>query len=206
MVEDDVVEEHNGVYSGKWHIVSPEGFDLPEGLDYLKNSWEGNNSMTAKYGVKRIHKYDANIKVSNIQLGDAFERLAYFLRKFRTYETNLEIEDCIGNLNNFCLDKIYYFMKDLIIHGCQLTFRELASIMAEAYATSSTPDMSITYNLSDNIFTDRDPDQWNRIKHFLALIKDSKTPFKLFDLRGCNFSEFERKELMQEAGSLNLLI
>ena len=32
IVTEDVVEEHNGVYGGKWHIVSPEGFDLPEGL------------------------------------------------------------------------------------------------------------------------------------------------------------------------------
>lgn len=38
MVEDDVVKYHNGVYSDKWHLISPEGFDLPEGQDYLKNS------------------------------------------------------------------------------------------------------------------------------------------------------------------------
>ena len=30
MIDEDVVEEHNGVYGGKWHIVSHEGFDLPE--------------------------------------------------------------------------------------------------------------------------------------------------------------------------------
>ena len=41
MISEDVIEERNGVYGGKWHIVSPEGFDLPEGLEYLKNSWEG---------------------------------------------------------------------------------------------------------------------------------------------------------------------
>lgn len=49
MVVEDVVEEYNGVYSGKWHIISPEGFDLPEGLKYLKNSWGG----TLK-SIKRI--------------------------------------------------------------------------------------------------------------------------------------------------------
>ena len=37
MVTEDVIEEHNGVCGGKWHIVCPEGFDLPEGLEYLKN-------------------------------------------------------------------------------------------------------------------------------------------------------------------------
>ena len=49
MVVEDVVEEYNGVYCGKWHIISPEGFDLPEGLKYLKNSWGG----TLK-NIKRI--------------------------------------------------------------------------------------------------------------------------------------------------------
>ena len=29
MVTEDVVEEHNDVYGGKWHIISPKGFDLP---------------------------------------------------------------------------------------------------------------------------------------------------------------------------------
>ena len=37
IIEEDIVEEHNGVYGSKWHIVSTEGFDLPEGLEYLKN-------------------------------------------------------------------------------------------------------------------------------------------------------------------------
>ena len=39
MIAEDIVEEHNGVYDGKWHIVSPEGFDLPEGLEYLKGGY-----------------------------------------------------------------------------------------------------------------------------------------------------------------------
>ena len=41
MLLDDVIEEHNGIYGGEWHIISPEGLDLPEGLEYLKNTWEG---------------------------------------------------------------------------------------------------------------------------------------------------------------------
>ena len=32
MIAEDV--EYNGVYNGKWHIISPQGFDLPEGLEY----------------------------------------------------------------------------------------------------------------------------------------------------------------------------
>ena len=40
MITDDVIKDHNGVYGGKWNIVTNEGFDLPEGMEYLKNSWE----------------------------------------------------------------------------------------------------------------------------------------------------------------------
>ena len=39
MIEEDIVEEHNGVYDGNWHIVTPEGFDLPEELEYLKGGY-----------------------------------------------------------------------------------------------------------------------------------------------------------------------
>ena len=56
-----------------------------------------------------------------------FDELVYILDKFRMYETNLEIKGCMGNSNS--LDKIAYFIKDLIVHGCQLTYKEFASIM-----------------------------------------------------------------------------
>ena len=39
MIVEDIIEERNGVYDSKWHIVSSEGFDLPEGLEYLKRGW-----------------------------------------------------------------------------------------------------------------------------------------------------------------------
>jgi hypothetical protein len=38
MSSEDDVEEYNGVYGDKWHIVSQKGFDLPEGLEYLRKS------------------------------------------------------------------------------------------------------------------------------------------------------------------------
>ena len=28
IIVGDVAEEHNGVYNGKWNIISPEGFSL----------------------------------------------------------------------------------------------------------------------------------------------------------------------------------
>ncbi len=39
MTTEGVVEEHNGVYGGKWNIVSSEGFDLPAGREFLKGGW-----------------------------------------------------------------------------------------------------------------------------------------------------------------------
>ena len=45
MVVEDVVEEYNGVYCGKWHIISPEGFDLPEGLKYLRIAGGGHSKV-----------------------------------------------------------------------------------------------------------------------------------------------------------------
>ena len=75
-----------------------------------------------------------------------------------------------------------------------------ACIMSESFKKSNF------YNLSENVFTDRDPYQWERIKYYLDRIKVSKTPFKIFDLRGCNFSLTEKETFMQVADSLNLLI
>ena len=204
MIAEDVIEEHNGVYGGKWHIVSPEGFDLPEGLEYLKNSWEADRP-----GKARTHKYVASIKISGVLLKDAFEGLACVLCEFKAYDTNLEIKNCAGNSNGIsinCLSKITYFAKDVSIHGCQLTLEELSTIMCGACIMSTAFERSNSYSLSGNVFTDRSLSQWKQLKHFLQDIKSSETPFKIFDLRGCNFSALERKDLMQEADFLNLLV
>ena len=107
------------------------------------------------YGEKRIHKYEANIKVSNIPLGEAFEGLSRVLGKFRAYDTNLEIKDCVGNskgISSNYLDKITYFAKDFFVHACQLTFRELASIMGGACIMSATFERSNSYNIAGNCF------------------------------------------------------
>jgi len=95
--EEDIFEEYNGVYGGKWHIVSPEGFDLPEGQDYLKYSWEGSWEDYQLHGKERIHRYVAKIKVSNVGLAEATEQLHHVLKKFWAHETDLEIENCRGD-------------------------------------------------------------------------------------------------------------
>ena len=78
-VTEDIVEEHNCIYGGKWHIVSPEGFDLPEGLAYLKNSWEGSIEDETFNNRERIFKYNAKIKISNVDLKLALKKLSSLL-------------------------------------------------------------------------------------------------------------------------------
>ena len=106
MISEDVAEEHNGVYSGKWHIISPEGFNLPEGLDYLKNSWE-----------KELQKYKANILVKNIPLNITFEEIYSLL--WRTCIEKVVLEIWLDNKRDPLLEfkrAPFLFLDELIIH------------------------------------------------------------------------------------------
>lgn len=203
MIAEDVIEEHNGVYGGKWHIVSPEGFDLPEGLEYLKNSWEGSWDDHCMGRKKRIHKYDASIKISNVPLGDAFRKVFLVTKKFRAHETNLEIENCTGNTEEMkqnYLDWAMYYVGNLSMHGCQLTFQDLALVMIRIYRKNNH------YDLSNNTIFNKKPDQWKKLKTSLSDISNAKIAFSSFNLQGCNFSADEKENLMHIAGSLNFLI
>ena len=158
MIEEDVIEKHNGVYGGKSHIFFLKGFDLTEGLEYLKNSLEGSWDNCRRAKKEGILRYVASIKVSNVSLKNAFEWLACVLNKFKAFVTDLEIENCIGNskeVSIVCLDKITYFAKDFFIHCSQLIFRYLASIMYRAFIVSDFFKKSTSYNLSRNIFVSR---------------------------------------------------
>lgn len=203
MIAEDVIEEHNGVYDGKWHIVSPEGFYLPEGLEYLKNSWEGSWDNYCMGRMERIHKYDASIKISNVPLGDAFKEVLHVLRKLRAYDTDLEIENCTGittELQQNNLNCIMYYVKNLSIHNCLLTFDELAIIMYGAYKGGNS------YILSNNVFVNKTLCHWERVREWLNEIKAHKVSVKVIDLRGCNLSVSEKEILKREFDSLNLLI
>ena len=68
MSSEDDVEEYNWVYGDKGHIVSPEGFDLPKGLEYLRNSLEGSIEEETFKNKERIFKYNAKMKISYIDL------------------------------------------------------------------------------------------------------------------------------------------
>ena len=203
-VSGDVVEERNGVYGGKWHIVSTEGFDIPEGQDYLKNSWEGIWGNYEIYGTERIHKYVASVKVSNITLAESAEELYKVLSKFHAYETNLEIENCTGDdrqSKHHYLEWLVYYAKNFSINGCQLKFKNLYCIICRMHDTSDG-----SYDLSGNVFISKKPNHFVKTKKWIGLIKKHNKTFKILDLRKCNFFEQEKAELIQEATPLNFLI
>ena len=132
MTAEDIIEEHNGIYDGKWHIISPEGFDLPEGMEYLKNSWEGDINYCNRFGIGRIHRYTASIKVSGLFLVDAFKESLRALVKYSAHDTNLEIENCVCNsvrTKSDYLGRIMRYVGDFSVHGCQLAFEDLISVM-----------------------------------------------------------------------------
>ena len=140
--EEDVVEEHNGVYGGKWHIISPEGFKQSAGLDYLKNSWDGSWDDHCMGRKGRIHKYIAYIKVRNVQLEDAFREIYRVLQKFTAYGTKLEIRNCFGSLTTQRIDSVIPYTGDFSINGCQLTFRDLGYIICVTCSGKHKYDLS----------------------------------------------------------------
>ena len=94
MLQEDIIEEHNDLYNGKWHIISQEGFDLKEGLEYLKNSWEGSMEEETFYNKERIFKYNAKIKISNVDLKLALKKVSSLLLQLYAYDTDVEFIDC----------------------------------------------------------------------------------------------------------------
>lgn len=68
----------------------------------------------------------------------------------------MEIKNCTGNSKELkvALSSVVVFSKNFFVNGCQLTFRDLASIMGDAYIMSETYKKGNSYNLSENVFTD----------------------------------------------------
>ena len=195
MIAEDVIEERNGVYGSKWHIVSPEGFELPEGLEYLKNSWEGNWDD----GV-RTHKYIANIKISNVPLMEAIDNIYHVLNEFEAYGTDLEFENCSGNIKYPGINFVFYYLRNFSMHGCTLTLKYLSYIVCRCSMKANI------YDLSGNTFVEKNFSSWNNLREELNIAKNSEKTFGFFDLRNCNFSVPEKEELRQLGASLNFFV
>lgn len=191
MIAEDVIEENNGDYGGKWHIVSPEGFDLPEGLEYLKYSWEGDSQ-----------KYKANIEVENIPLKTALEKLYYVMHWAESMKCIVKIindgERKKGT--NFFKHWITGFLDELIIHRCHLTPEDIMDVLLSGITEG------FCCNFSDNMFISKDFHYINKFESCLNKIEAYENPVALLDLRYCNFSNEEKEFLRSKLRSCNLLI
>ena len=191
MVTEDVVEEHNGVYGGKWHIVSPEGFDLPEGLEYLKNSWEGDEDCGD-------YRYLPTLRVSGLSLNTAIERLNDIFG-LRNEILRLEMINCTKANAEFSFRGIAVRKSvELNIHNCVLTFSMLRDIVLEVCHENTIVD------LSGNIFKKRgnDGSYLDELEHISE--KNWHSDVKALNLMDCNFNDKEKDLLRNKLKSYPL--
>ena len=119
MIAEDIVEEHNGVYDGKWHIVSPEGFDLPEGLEYLKGG----------YVEQPL------IKISKMSLSNALSTFCEWINRQKSeqyYRVDLEIVNCRKRemiLKPGFYDVMATGISGLSVHGCNITLKDVWDVL-----------------------------------------------------------------------------
>jgi hypothetical protein len=197
MVAEDVVEEHNGLYGGKWHIISHEGFDLPEGLEYLKNSCGKNNQ-----------KYKANITVKNIPLRIIFEETYSLL--WRSNIESVVLEICTDNererdpLLKF-KETPFLFLDELVVHGCHITIEDIADVIFYGIWNG------VSCQFSNNIFVSKNFDDLDFLEAYFKKKPDAFAQRSIgrLDLRNCNFSKEETdilKNKLECCGCRNLLI
>ena len=193
MLQEDFIEKHNGVYNGKWYIVSPEGFDLKEGLEYLKNSWEGSIEEETFYNKERIFKYNAKIKVSNIDLKLALKKVSSLLVQVYAYDTDVEFVDCPRKQVPLEISRlrIFPFIREFKLTGCILTYEDLYDIIRCCSGKSKLC-------LSGNTFINKPGEKSiEQIEKYIDIGKNVQESFNYFDLRNCNFSQ-EEKELLRK--------
>ena len=193
MLKEDIIEEQNGVYSGKWHIVSPEGFDLKEGLEYLKNGWEGSIEEETFCNKERIFKYNAKIKVSNVDLKLALKKVSSLLVQVYAYDTDVEFVDCPRKQVPLEISRlrIFPFIREFKLTGCILTYEDLYDIIRCCSGKSKLC-------LSGNTFINKPGEKSiEQIEKYIDIGKNVQESFNYFDLRNCNFSQ-EEKELLRK--------
>ena len=202
MSSEDDVEEYNGVYGDKWHIVSPEGFDLPEGLEYLRKSWEGSIEEETFQNKERIFKYNAKIKISYIDLKLALKKLSSLLVKFYAYDTDVEIKDCPRDQEPLRISelRIFPFLREFKITGCIMTYNDLYDIMSCGIG-------KVKMYCSGNTFTfEQGKKSVEQIEKLFDIGKSVQESFGLFDLQDCNFSQEEKDLLRKKLQYMNLVL
>ena len=200
---EDGIEEHNGVYDGKWHIISPEGFDLPEGLEYLKNSWEGSVEERISFNRKEIFKYSAKIKICHIDLYTSLKKVSSLLKEAWIYCAEVEFKDCPRKCTPLQIPylRMFPFVSKLKISGCVLTYSDLQDIMHCSIGTNRE------CYLSENTFEDGGCEESARcIEQQIDILKSIQESYEVLDLRNCNFSETEKKMLKKKLKYMKKLL
>ena len=190
-VKEDVVEEHNGVYGGKWHIVSPEGFELSEGLEYLKNSWEGDKDFGN-------YRYLPTLRVSGLPLDMAIEKLNDIFG-LRNEILRLEMFNCTEANTEFRFRGVAVRKSvELKIHNCVLAFNILRDIVLEVFHENTIID------LSGNLFKKckNDDSYLKELKHISE--KNWHSMIKELNMMNCNFSDEEKNLLKTKLKSYPL--
>ena len=185
IIAGDIIEEHNGVYNGKWHIASPEGFDLPEGMEYLKGGWDH-----SKKGTTCL--YIPVIKVSYIPLHVALLKVWSILAIFNL-GVDIEFEKCTEKSKEGqfgMLMGMEFF--NLTVHACNLTFRDIKEML-----DPNNSNIVHGINLSGNLFdkSDKNLDILDEISQFKTF---GDLPVDEFILTNCGFSATEKKVLEQK--------
>ena len=203
MVEENVVKEYNGVYGGKWHIVSPEGFDLPEGLEYLKKAG-GTVEERITFIRKDIFKYSAKIKISHIDLYTSLKKVSSSLEDAWIYDAYIEFKDCPRKCSSLKIPylRMFPFVSKLKLSGCILTYKDLKDFMH--YSIGNNRELY----LSENTFEDGGcAKSVSCIEQQIDILKSIQECYNVIDLRKCNFSDAEKEMLKKKLKYIkNLLL
>ena len=198
MIAEDVIEEHNGIYGGKWHIVSPEGFELPEGLEYLKNN-ASNNFCEARSDIET----KATVVINNIETGYAFKEMLHVLQQNCAYGISLTFKNCYSPAMERCfnfqrVDELSFRVKKLLLSGMHITFEELCVLLNVTHYTE------LCYTFFDVVFERKDWKFLDEVKEFYNSC--SKRPFKFCKFQKCNFTETEIAKLKVVLEDCNLSV
>ena len=186
LIEEDVVEEHNGVYGEKWHIVSLEGFDLPEGLEYV------DEYIRQKFEGKSFKKIIKLTKL-DITLDELFEKMSKMLL-FSDRIVNLEIVGCKKRKKDSNFEVPFPNLSGLAIHFCELTFKDLYDIVSQICSED------FEFDFDNNMFDEVGKD-WKWIDMLESLLKDMKEVghrIGFFSLKNCGFNDAEKSLLFKK--------
>lgn len=175
---------------------------MPEGLEYLKSIWEGSIEDETFNNKERIFKYNAKIKISNVDLKLVLKKVSSLLVQVYAYGTDVEFIDCPRKQIPLEISMlwIFPFVREFKLAGCILTYEDLYDIIRCGSGMSKLC-------LSGNKFIN-DPGEKSieQIEKYIDIGKDVQESFNSFDLRNCNFSKEEKELLKKKLQYMKLLL